>query len=362
MAVHPLPNLSNNPKSQFQCNNLNTNITLTSTIPGTQFTWTCTPSSPNITGWSNNLTPTTLLDQTLINSGFSVETVTYSITPQLNGCSGIITDYIVTVSPTPNLSNNPQFREICSGQSTGITLTSNTQNTLFTWTCSQPSGNVTGWTANSGPATNILNQTLILSGVITDSVIYHITPQTTTCTGGVTDYKVYVNAVPQVTVLPMFDSICSEETTNIQLTATCAGTTFTWTSAQGAGNVTGNTNGNTNLITDQLFNPLNTAGSILYTIIPATSSCTGNDTVFTMWVKPLPHLTNQPKGDSLCNGQPTALTLQSDVTNTWFTWTATGSSLFVSVTRIVPSPGTFINQTLINSGVVYRVGDLPGHP
>ena len=44
------------------------------------------PSSANITGFYNNITPSGLLDQTIVNSGFTVETVTYHITPHANGC------------------------------------------------------------------------------------------------------------------------------------------------------------------------------------------------------------------------------------------------------------------------------------
>ncbi|NQV02502.1 MAG: hypothetical protein HQ542_07640, partial [Bacteroidia bacterium] len=193
------------------------------------------------------------------------------------------------------------------GQSTGLTLTSSVTGAGFTWTCTQPSGNVTGWINNPGPPSTIIDQTLLLTGFIQDSVIYHVTPLANGCTGDITDFTIYVNPVPELTVQPMIDSICSEAFTNITLTATCASTDFSWTSVQDVGSVTGNTNSSGSLIDDQLFNPLTTQGSILYTITPFTSSCTGNDTLFTMWVKPLPHLTNNPADTTICNGQSTGL-------------------------------------------------------
>ena len=111
--------------------------------------------------------------------------------------------------------------------------------TLFTWTCTQTSGNVTGYSANPGPPSSSINQVLGVVAFVPDSVIYHITPHANGCDGPVYDYKVLVNPVPSIITTPMFDTICSGMTTNIHLIATCAGTSFTWTATLGSGTVTG---------------------------------------------------------------------------------------------------------------------------
>nr|MBC8313906.1 hypothetical protein [Bacteroidota bacterium] len=134
VAVHPIPDLSNSPASQTQCNNLNTLLELTSNITGTLFTWISIPSSGNISGYSNNSTPTDSIKDLLINSWFATESVNYRITPTANNCYGQPTDFNLTVRPTPDLSNNPPLTEICNGGNTGITLTSNVSGTSFTWT------------------------------------------------------------------------------------------------------------------------------------------------------------------------------------------------------------------------------------
>ena len=79
-------------------------MTLTSHVAGTLFTWTCTPSSVFVTGYSDNSIPTILLDQVLYNSNNVDETVTYHITPHANGCDGPEADYIVIVKPRPVLT------------------------------------------------------------------------------------------------------------------------------------------------------------------------------------------------------------------------------------------------------------------
>jgi hypothetical protein len=145
VTVYPTPDLSNNPKNKQQCNNVATNITLTSNVAGTLFTWTCTPSSANVSGFANSINPANLINQTLVNSGFTTETVTYHLTPHANGCDGPVTDYIVTIYPVPDLSNAPPNKQQCNNQPTNISLTSNIFETRFTWTASGSSIMVTGY-------------------------------------------------------------------------------------------------------------------------------------------------------------------------------------------------------------------------
>ena len=175
VKVAPVPDLRNNPAAKSQCNNTPTNIELTSNVTGTQFTWTASGSSALVTGFSDNLTPTTTLNQTLINSGYNIETVTYHLTPHANGCDGPVTDYTVTVYPTPDLSNTPENQQQCNDQLTNITLTSNVTGTSFTWTCIPSSANISGY-ANSIAPTSLINQTLHNSGYNIEMVTYKDTP------------------------------------------------------------------------------------------------------------------------------------------------------------------------------------------
>jgi len=345
--VKPIPAITNTLLLFSQCSATSTNISLLASVPGTSFSWSATAPS-SLSGFSGGTG--SMISQIIYNSGTTVDTVYYTVTPTATGCPGNSRVFRVAVKPVPNLSNTPLTTSICSGQVLNLPLQSNVLGTTFTWSCTQTSGNISGYSPNAGPGTTAINQTLTLSGVVKDSVIYHLTPQANNCDGSVTDYKVIVNPVPSLTTSPMVDSICSEATTDILLTATCTGTSFNWSAAQGVGSVTGSSDGTGNLITQQLTDPLSAAGSILYTISPSTSTCMGLPEIFTQWVKPLPHLTNQPKGDSVCSGQVLNLPLQSDVTNTWFTWSTVGSSPFITGFSDQTTPTTLLDQTLINSG------------
>ena len=201
VTVYPVPNVSNAPLSQSQCNNLPTGIMLTSGVAGTLFTWTCIPSSANISGYASNFVPTTIINQTLVNSAFGTETVTYRITPSANGCTGPVTNYVVTVYPTPNLSNIPLSKSQCNNTATGITLTSSVAGTLFTWTCLPSSANITGW-ANNAVGTTTLNQTLVNTGFSNETVTYQITPRANGCNGPVTNYVVTVYPTPNLSNSP----------------------------------------------------------------------------------------------------------------------------------------------------------------
>ena len=228
VKVYPTPDLSNTPASRSQCDNLPTNVILTSNVVGTQFTWTCTPSSANITGWANNAVLTTTLNQTLDNTGSNIEWVTYHVTPAANGCNGPVTDYVVTVYPTPNLSNSPASKSQCDNVATNIILTSNIAGTLFTWTCVPSSANITGWSNNAVPTTT-LNQTLDNTGFNTERVTYQVAPSANGCSGPVADYVVTVYPTPDLSNSPASKSQCDNLSTNVTLTSNVAGTLFTWT-------------------------------------------------------------------------------------------------------------------------------------
>jgi uncharacterized protein (TIGR02145 family) len=88
---------------------------------------------------------------------------------------------------------------------------------------------------NPGPGTTIIDQTLTLSGLIFDSVIYHITPVINGCPGQVSDYKVYISPAPDVSLIPCFDVITNTDAKPFELKgALPLGGTFTGTGVAGS--------------------------------------------------------------------------------------------------------------------------------
>ena len=327
VTVYPTPNLSNVPALKSQCDNQPTNIILTSNVAGTLFTWTCTPSSASITGWASNAVPTTTLNQTLDNTGFNIETVTYHLTPIANGCSGPVTDYVVTVYPTPNLSNSPASKSQCDNVATNIVLTSNIAGTLFTWTCVPSSANITGWANNAVPTT-ILNQTLDNTGFNTETVTYQITPSANGCAGGVANYVVTVYPTPNLSNAPASKSQCDNLATNVTLTSNVAGTQFTWTCTPSTANITGWADNAvpTTSLNQTLDNTGSTIERVTYHVTPTANGCSGMVTDYIVTVYPTATVTNSPPSKNQCDNLNTNILLTSNVAGTLFTWTCAPSS------------------------------------
>ncbi len=345
ITVNPYPSLTNFPLNKQICNGTATNITLTSDVSGAQFTWNCSPSSGNVTGYSDNSVPTFAINQTLHNTGYSIETVTYHITPIANGCSGAVTDYTVTVYPAANVSNNPLSKQICSGSATNISLTSNVNGTTFTWTATLTSGSVTGF--SSGSDTQI-NQVLVNTAYTIGTVKYHITPSANGCQGTAVDYIVTVYPVADVYFNPAAQTICSQNATNIQNLSHVAGPTFAWTASPSSANVTGFSGGSGSTISQTLTNSGTTPETVTYTVTPTANSCIGTAASVIVTVNPKPALTTTPLAVSICSGETTAILLTANVAGTIFTWTAAASS--VNITGFSSGSGNNISQTLANGG------------
>jgi uncharacterized protein (TIGR02145 family) len=319
VIVYPFADLSNNPPNESICNNKPTSVTLTSHIAGTLFTWTCTPSSINLSGFSNNAIPTTLLNQTLFNSGITTETVTYNIVPKANGCTGHTSPFVVTVFPVPDLSNSPASKQICSDSLTNITLTSNVTGTLFTWTATPSSGNVSGFTNNNIPSVT-LNDLLINTGFSNEMVTYSITPHANGCDGNPANYFVTVYPSPNLSNSPPSEQICSNTATNVTLTSNVNNTLFTWTCTPSSGSVSGFSNNPTptTILNQTLTNSSLTDQTVTYNITPQANGCNGSIFYYTVTVHPLP-VPTLTGATSVCNGL--SATYTTDAGNSNYTWT-----------------------------------------
>ena len=133
-----------------------------------------------------------------------------------NGCSGFDTVQLIT-TPVPQVTNTLLTKSICSGENTNIALTSSVPETIFHWTASLTSGNITGFSADSGQVINqVLINTLPSPGVVT----YSITPKVGSCSGNNVDFIVTVNPgdSAKISISASANNICSG--TPVTFTAT----------------------------------------------------------------------------------------------------------------------------------------------
>ncbi|MCZ4224187.1 PKD domain-containing protein [Pedobacter rhodius] len=184
-----------------------------SNLDNTVYTWTAKGSS-NANGFNDSASPGLSIADVLANSDpINPATVTYTITPVNDGCSGVPFTLTVTIAPRPIVTATPAFLNICSNQTASIALSSNLPDTKYTWTSTSVAG-VTGFTNNSNPtSTSIINDNLVNNTSAPVIVTYTITPiSINDCTGLPYTVNITVQPLPTIPNAGLDDNICSTGT------------------------------------------------------------------------------------------------------------------------------------------------------
>jgi uncharacterized protein (TIGR02145 family) len=248
---------------------------------------------------------------------------------------------VVTVStlPSPTITGlNP----ICSGIPTTYTTEPFYNNYL--WQVSAGGTITAGGGSNDNTVTVMWNT----AGAQTVSVNYSMsgcsaqTPYV---------YNITVKPVPSVTNAAN-STTCSNVPISIALFGSLPGTTFSWTATGSSPSVTGFHPGAGFNITDDLINTGFNIENVNYAVTPSLNGCDGQIAHFIVTVNPVADVYFNPNGQSFCSGGTTSINILSHVAGATFTWTATGSSGFVS--GYGPGVTNFINQTLTNSGPYFE--------
>jgi len=331
LALYPDAIATVTPTADAVCSGATTAFALSSSTPGTTFTWTVTPT--NVSGASAG--SGTSIAQVLTATTATPGTVVYAITPEANGCAGPQATATITVNPLPNTIISPANDILCSGVSTGFALSSDVSDATYNWTVATT--NVGGAAAGSG---NNIAQTLTTTSAMQGTAVYTVTAMANGCPGPSTTATVAVNPRPVATATPAVQTICSGAATGINLSADVTGSTFSWTVVQNG--VSGASAGSGNQIA-QLLNTTGTAqGTAVYTITPSANGCDGTPVTVTITVNPLPVATVTPGAQSICSGGSTSLSLNADQPVTTFTWTVAAPG----VTGATAGSGNSITQTL----------------
>jgi hypothetical protein len=340
ITVNPTPVAIATPSSQSICSGDATNIALTSNVPGTTFSWTVSQlPAGSITGASAGNGDA--IAQTITNTTASNATLTYTVTPSNNGCTGTPVTVTITVKPKPVLSSTLTPAAICSGSTFNYTPTSLTAGTTFSWTRAAIPG---GTAANSGAGS--ISEVLTTPATVNVTYIFTLTADGCTNTQNVT---VSVSGFPTITVTPATPSICIGSGTT--LTASGANT-YAWSPAAGLSSTTGAT---------VTANPVVTT---TYTVTGTNSAGCSNTTTVEVIVHPKPTVTVSPDV-TICNGSSATLTAAGAVTYTWTPTTGlsptSGASVTASptVTRTYTVTGTDANGCTNTATVTVTVNPRP---
>ncbi|MFO0452443.1 MAG: PKD-like domain-containing protein, partial [Pseudomonadota bacterium] len=256
---------------------------------GSFFTWSAPTFTGTVTGGasvSNN--PLTVFGS-LSNRTNTTQTVTYRVTPLSGNCTGAAFTVIVTLNPTPEVSE--MSRVTCSGvQFTASPV--NTTNgivpngTRYSWSEPIVTSSLTGGASGS-------NQ-LFVSGTLTNSseeqqvAVYTVNPVSGICAGIPFTLTVYVN--PTAIVSAMTTVVCSgypfvvTPVSGVNGNIIPAGTTYRWGVPSYSGSLTGGVSASGQLdVNGRLTNIGNTTQTATYIVTPSTSSC-NNSPSFTVTV------------------------------------------------------------------------------
>ena len=355
ITVNPLPDATVNADATTLCNGGQTNISMNSNVAGTTYSWTVAVSDPSLSGASNGNGNEIL--QTLVNSGVTAQTVTYTITPTANNCEGASKNITITVQPTPVLTTTVATNAICINEETDISLSSNVSGTTFSWIATTSNSGVGGAQNGSG---YIIQQILTNSTNIPQTVTYTITPRANGCNGASKDVIITVNPEPSLDITATASQICSGDQTDIDLSSNVSGTTFSWTvTLSDPAQVSGATAGTGSSIIHTLTNISNTAQSVTYSITTEANGCPGKSKDVIITVNPTPVLTLQTTNTTLCSEEKAEIGFSSTVLGTTYSWTVLVSNP-LTLTGAFAGSGTSISQTLTNTGttqetVTYRV-------
>jgi gliding motility-associated-like protein len=286
--------------------------------------------SPLPTTSNNNITGTWL---PAINN---TATTTYTFTPATNQCATTATTTI-NVNSIPVVTPSTVLQTVCSGSVSPILLTSNVAGTVFNWNVVQ--NNVIG--ASNGTGSSIAQILTATSNNIGEAV-YSVTPIIGVCQGASVLINVRVSPIPVVTANTAATTLCSSSTTNIVLTSSIAGTTFSWSVIQTG--VFGASPGNGATIAQTLTTVNSTQGSVLYTITPTFNGCFGIPITVTIIVNPTPEVFGSSTA-TICSGETPNIALFPSIPATTFAWTVNT----INVTGAQAGTGVVINDILTAS-------------
>jgi len=290
VTVNPTPRVTN--RTDTICSGATFNIPLADNPPanilptGTKFTWSVPVISTggNISGATAQPTPVDGISQTLVNNNNTAATVTYTVTPVFDGCTGAPFTVTITVNPKPVI----RYQELvtCSrvsfsftpqnGQPTAATIVP--AGTTYSWNAPVVTGGLTGGlpgnaqTGIGGQLTNPTNDPQTATYLITP-----VSGAAGACVGDTFSLRVTVN--PQPGINDTVATICSGGTFSVTPSNVPANTTYTWslpTSAP-AGAISGGaaqSAAGITAVSGTLTNTTNLPATMTYTVSPAAGSCT----------------------------------------------------------------------------------------
>lgn len=319
---------------------------------GTTYSW----SAPTVTGITGTAAGTNAssISGSITNSTNAAITVAYTVTPTSGSCTGTPFTVSIIVNPAPSIT--PQTTTICSEGVMTYSPSNGSGNivptgTTYSWTFAD-NANVSGEAI--GTNQNNIGQTLTNTTNIDQQVVYTVTPTSGTCVGSTFTLTATVN--PKPLIADKTQTICSGNAFTIApinggSEIVPAGTQYTWTVVNNT-NVSGDVNEATaqNTVSQTLTNSTNVAQTVVYTVTPVLTGCSGNPFTVTVTVNPVPVIVNYALNG--CSGTTISSTPANGSGNlvpagTTYTWSLVDNS-FVLGEQAESTGQSSFSQSLVN--------------
>jgi gliding motility-associated-like protein len=332
------------------CSNTAFTVAPSGVPAATTYTWGTPVSNPVsvVNNGTSQATPQTNISQTLTNTTLTPGTLTYTTIPTASGCAGQAFTITVNVSPIPTANNAP-LAAICSGNAFSYTPSTVPTGTTFSWNVPvlTPLSGLTG--GSQASLQSSISQTLTSSNNIANTAVYTVTPLYNGCQGSTFDVTVPVNPVPVVGGQSV--DICSGNTFTVSPSSVPVGTNYTWVTpvSNPGGTVSGATPQSTpaSNISQLLTSSSTNAVQAFYTVVPATSTCTGNAFTVTVGVNPSTALSTSITPPAICSNTVFNYPAASNTPSTSiFSWTRAAVS---GISNTARSSAGNPNETLVNT-------------
>jgi gliding motility-associated-like protein len=258
--VKPEPFIVSGPETQdTQCSGSPFTISPQDGVPsattivpvGTQYTWVVSVPNANLTGSSDQTSAVDLISQTLVNTTNETQQITYTITPEVDGCIGPTFDAVITIEPKPFIPD--VVEDLCDASSYILTPLHGTlpdANTIvpdlttYSWGLPTITGGITG--ASIGVEEAFFDSGILENPTVnTQTAVFSVTPNyyassdpiTLLCTGDV--FTVTINLFPSPEINEVITTIgCSYTddlcTSSIEISPVgFAPFTYNWVSLDG---------------------------------------------------------------------------------------------------------------------------------
>ena len=299
--------ITNTVKTFAICSGTPSDILLQTSITPSTFSYTATATSASISGYSAGMVNP--IQQTLSNSGLTIDSVIYRVVPYSSPCYGDTATFYVIVNPVPVVTNTITTFTQCSEETTTINLLSNIPGGSFYWTATGSSPDVSGYSAGNGAA---IAQPLFNSGSSPQIVTYTVRDSVNGCSGPSKDFAVTVTPKlsAAITISPSSNPFCLQSIVTFTSSTINAGTlpSYQW-------KVNGS-NAGTNFSSFSYI-PIN--GDIVTCILTSSATClisnqvTSNSIVMTLNTNFPASVTINTSDNPFCSG--TSVTYSAKPTN-----------------------------------------------